>query len=141
MPLNTPVYFGGLPSSFVPSTAPPINYYTGCFSDVFVDRTLVDFSSVTKEGTITEGCSQADGGVCQSGCDSCVEDLWNGSSCNDEEGGPVSLDGSGFLKLVPESIMNIQSLRVQFRTRQRNFALAQLNANTSIHVSNCWLIS
>ncbi len=136
LPLNTPVYFAGLPSSLVPATASPFSLYTGCLSNVIVDRTLIDFSSIPMEGTITNGCLEANEGMCQDGCidDNCVNDLWNGTSCNEQLNDAVSLNGTGYITLV--NPVNIEKFHIQFRTLQRNFVLAQLGGNdTTINVS------
>ena len=134
LPLNTPVYFAGFPSSLVPSTTPPFSHYTGCLRDVFVDRTLIDFSSVEKEGVITNGCPEVGEGTCQEECNDCARDLWNGVMCNQEQD-VVSLTGTGFVTLVPENMFVIEKFHIQFRTLQRKFVLSQLNNNTTINVS------
>ena len=54
---------------------------------------------------------------------------------NEEENGVVSVDGMGYLGLVPKSELNISIFQVQFRTLQSDTALAQLaNSTTSIDV-------
>lgn len=142
LPFIGPVYFGGLPSSFIPIKAHPFDYYTGCMKDVHVDRVLIDFLTVHKVGTILNGCPQyaVDHGSCQVGCDKCLKGLWNGATCLDNMGDSKSLNGNGYLTLGPGNNLNIEKFEFQFRTLQENIALSQISYGTYIHVRLCTCI-
>ena len=99
---------------------PHLTPYTGCLKNVYVDRRLIDFDSITTGGVVNSGCPQSNGVVYY----------------NEENNGVVSVDGMGYLALVPENELNIEMFQLQFRTLQTDTALVQLaTGTTSVNVS------
>lgn len=116
--------------------AHPFDYYTGCLRDIYVDDTLIDFLSIDKVGTVMPDCPQtATEGSCTQGCNNCVKGLWNGTTCIDGMADSRSLNGSGYITLLPDNHnVNINRFQFQVRTHQEDIALSQINKDTHIHV-------
>lgn len=114
-----------------------LTQFSGCLSDVTINRKMVDFSSVSHTGQLEAGCPQTSQTSC-TGCDSSSEciPLWNGSRCESADQDPFSFGGnSSYLIESGGSSSLFESISFELRTQQEKSLLISLSDIATIEVS------